>query len=128
MEKVSAIALAAGLVLAALSGCNSVARPPTPILTGPDSGATHVATVFAATSADPHNEGTTAVTCFDWGDGSNTGGYTMGLPYEHVYSDPGSYVVKCRFLYAREHLDWFAVEERYGDWSNPCTVNIAPNP
>jgi hypothetical protein len=112
--------------IALLPGCHSVSKPPTPTLVGPDTGWTQVTTVFTATSASPNNEGITAVTYFDWDDGSSNGGYTMGLPYEHVYAEPGTYVVKCRFQYMQQHLDWFSVDTRYGDWSNPCTVSIVP--
>ncbi len=128
MNRMQAVFCVAAMLAstALMPGCHSVPKPPTPTLTGPDTGWTHVATVFTATSADPHNEGITAVTYFDWDDGSINGGYTMGLPYEHVYTEPGTYVVKCQFLYAGQHLDWFTVENRYGDWSNPCTVHIVP--
>ena len=109
---------------AVMPGCHSVSKPPTPTLVGPDTGWTQVATVFTATSANPNNDGITAVTCFDWDDGNSNGGYTMGLPYEHIYAQPGAYVVKCRFQYMQQHLDWFWSDSRHGDWSNPCTVQV----
>jgi len=122
----SGMLLATLAALATLLGCHSVPKPPTPVLAGPDTGWTHVATAFEATSAYPPDDEITAATYFDWGDNSTTGGYTMGLPYEHIYAEPGTYVVKCRFLYTRQHLDWFTTRSRYGDWSNPCTVHIVP--
>gem|GEM_PF-4279814 len=64
----------AGMALAALPGCHFVPRPPTPTLTGPDAGWTHVQTVFTSPPTDMQPEGITVVACFDWGDGSINGG------------------------------------------------------
>ena len=112
--------------LATLPGCHSVPQPPTPTLTGPDTGWTHVQTVFTSTPTDMQPEGIAAMAYFDWDDSSINGGYSIGFPYEHAYAEPGTYVVRCRYKYVRQYLDWFMVENRYGDWSNPCTVNIVP--
>ncbi|HTW91436.1 MAG TPA: hypothetical protein VMH22_06965 [bacterium] len=114
----------AGLLLTALPGCNSLPEPPTPTLIGPDTGWTGQPTAFQATQPVLQNPDIEAVAYFDWGDNSVNGAYSVGSPCEHVYSGVGRYVVKCRFEYMREHMDWFVTETRYGDWSNPCTVNI----
>ena len=112
--------------LTALPGCRSVPKPPTPTLTGPDTGWTHVPIVFASTPTDMEPEGIAAMAYFDWGDSSMNGGYSIGFPYEHAYMEQGTYVLRCRYKYVRQSLDWFVVENRYGDWSNPCTVCIVP--
>jgi len=110
--------------LATLPGCHYLPKPPTPTLVGPDTGWTQVQTVFTSTPTDMEPEGIMAVAYFDWGDSSINGGYSIGYPYEHAYAEPGTYVVRCRYRYARQHMDWFTVENRDGDWSNPCTVDI----
>jgi YVTN family beta-propeller protein len=65
-----------------------------------------------------------AVMMFDWGDSSSNGGYDIRFPYDHYYAKPGTYVVKCRLVHYRPHWNWQEVETRYGDWSNPCTLQI----
>jgi hypothetical protein len=110
--------------LIALPGCHSVPKPPTPTLTGPDTSWTHVQTAFTATPTDMEPEGIAAMAYFDWGDSSSNGGYSIAFRYEHAYAEPGSYVVRCHYRYVRPQLDWFVVENRDGDWSNPCTVDI----
>ena len=116
--------LATLAVLATLLGCYSVPKPPTPVLAGPDTGWTQVQTVFTSTPTDMEPEGIAAMAYFDWGDRSINGGYSIGFPYEHAYVEPGTYVVRCRYRYVRQSLDWFVVENRDGDWSNPCTIDI----
>ncbi len=113
--------------LATLPGCHSVPKPPTPTLAGPDTSWTHAPTVFTSTPTDIQPEGIDAMAYFDWGDSSINGGYSVDLPHEHAYAEPGTYVVSCRYKYVREYLDYFMVKDRYGDWSNPCTVHIVPD-
>jgi hypothetical protein len=69
-------------------------------------------------------EGIDAMALFDWGDNTSNGGYSIGSRYEHAFTEPGSYVVRCHYRYIRQQLDYFMVENRDGDWSNPCTVHI----
>ena len=118
-------ALAFLAALTALPGCDSLPKPPTPVLAGPDTGWTHAPTAFAATPTDFQVEAG-AVVDFDWGDSSANGGYSVASVYEHPYEKPGTYVVKCRFRYFRLVMDEWT-DTRAGDWSNPCTVHIVPD-
>jgi YVTN family beta-propeller protein len=113
------VTLAVLVVLICLPGCFVTPKPPTPTLTGPDTGWTHTPTVF--TETDPGTGGWHALLCVDWGDGAGAQGV-----YEptHEYSQPGIYVVRCRLSIMPRMENWQFGSVENGDWSSPCTVCV----
>ena len=112
-------AFAVLVALTALPGCITP-KPPTPTLTGPDTGWARTPTVFAETH--PGTGGWSTELIVNWGDGSDV----VFSGTTHGYSEPGMYVVECRLM----NIPWEEWGQlggpRGGDWSNPCTVHVVP--
>jgi YVTN family beta-propeller protein len=127
MNRMQAVFCVAAMLAftAVMLGCDTMPRPPTPVLTGPETGWTRAPTVFTATFTQQPG-GWTTVADFDWGDSSSNGLYGLG-PFEHAFVEPRTYVVKCRLSNIQSTIPFGGMETRYGGWSNPCTVNIIPD-
>ncbi|HTW90212.1 MAG TPA: hypothetical protein VMH22_00690 [bacterium] len=115
------------IVLAALvtlPGCIVITpKPPTPTLSGPDTGWTHTPTLFAVTY--PSTGGWHTVLFVNWGDSAGASLASSDQP-SHEYPEPGTYTVKCRLMIDAYMEDFEFGGPRGGDWSNPCTVHIVP--
>jgi len=111
--------LLTGLLLTTMPGCLITPKPPTPALAGPDTGWTNTPTVFTATNLS--TGGGDAEVVFDWGDSPDEQWTGFTTQYAHVYRESGTYVARCRLLYIPHCRG-----SRYGDWSNPCTVQVVP--
>jgi YVTN family beta-propeller protein len=111
------------VALTTLPGCITP-KPPTPTLTGPDTGWTHTPTVFTETHAS--TGGWTTILLAKWGDSPDESRASGDHP-SHEYADPGTYVVECRLV----NIPWVEWGQlggsRGGNWSNPCTVHIVPD-
>jgi len=113
---VSALALAAGLLLPALlAGCKLHNRPDAPAVpVGPDSVELDSAYVFRTWVTDGTEHGLVWVR-FDWGDGDTSSwcgpGQTVG--YSHSWREGGVFAVRAQ---ARDdRAEW-------SEWSGPCSV------
>jgi hypothetical protein len=113
----------AGLLLTVLPGCVTMPTPPTPVLSGPDTGRASAPVAFtAAFTQEPGGWGT--YINFDWGDG---GSFELHVPvsdsYSHIYVEPGVYAARCYLTNGQ--LDIMDFDHyRDGKWSSPCTVEI----
>jgi YVTN family beta-propeller protein len=113
------------LLLLEMTGCITP-KPPTPTLTGPDTGWTRTQTTFT-TSPVPHPTGADVEISFRWGDRPGEEFAGGGEQHAHVYAESGTYVVECRVLYISDLFAANVHSAGYGDWSNPCTVDIVPD-
>jgi hypothetical protein len=105
---------------------NPPEKPTTP--QGTTTGKTGTTYQFTSSATDP--EQNLLYYCFDWGDGTDNGGW-MG-PYPsgatitdyHTYTQPGDYKVKIKAI-DDPNGDGFLTDGRESEWSNALTVSIS---
>lgn len=118
-------ALAILVALTTLPGCFITPKPPTPTLTGPDTGWTRTRTVFTTSDANRPG-GFDAEVVFNWGDTAAEQWCGDDVRFIHIYAEPGTYVARCRVLYLPNMESFEFGKARGGNWSNPCTVHVVP--
>jgi len=94
-----------------------LSKPPTPVVTGPDSGWTRAPIHFRATDPDGKPLYGYAGPIWSWGD--STGGDNP-----HAYAEPGTYVVTCVVVHAPDESAFPFGKATYSDPSLPCTTRI----
>jgi hypothetical protein len=111
-----------GLLLAALPGCVTMPTPPTPVLSGPDTGRVKVPVAYTAAFTQKSGGWRTYIN-FDWGDGGSFERCAVSDSYNHIYMEPGIYAARCYLTNGQ--LDIMDFDHyRDGNWSRPCTVYI----
>jgi hypothetical protein len=119
----------AGLLLATLSalpGCDVMPTPPTPVISGPDTGWARYPVAFTVAFAQKSGSWTTVVR-FDWGDGGSLEQCPLGDSYSHIYMEPGIYAARCYLSNSQRDL-MDNNHYRDGNWSSPRTVQILREP
>jgi hypothetical protein len=119
MRKIAVAVCIAALILAA-SGCDALYTPPTPHISGPDSGFINVPVEFTA-EYSRNLTGNTS-TYWDWDDGFGSV-QSWELVVQHTYKDTGTHIVTAGAL--RIVTNFFDYHSYYESGpSNPCTLRI----
>jgi len=109
--------LAAFLAACCLLNCNS--KPPTPVITGPDSGWERAPVLFRV--LDRAGNPCRFITYWHWGDGC-TGGYYYSGYGIHAYKDTGTFSATCQ-----TETNGYPTNVYHSEPSLPCTVRILPD-